>query len=122
MKARASRYSLMNRVLYRRSFSGPYLRCLPKGEVERVMEQFHQGVCGTHIKGRTSCHRIVTQGYYWPKMKQELEAFVRKCDVCQRFGNVIHVPVKTLHSVTSPWPFYKWGIDVVGPLPLAIGQ
>ena len=44
-----------------------------------------------------------------------------KSDVCQQFDNVIHVPVETLHFVTSPWPFYKWGIDVVGPLPLATG-
>ena len=22
----------------------------------------------------------------------------------------------------SLWPFYKWGIDVVGPLPMATGQ
>ena len=45
-----------------------------------------------------------------------------KCDVCQPFGNVIHVPTETLHPVTSPWPFYKWGIDVVGPLPKATCQ
>ena len=44
-----------------------------------------------------------------------------KCDVCQNFGNVIHVQAKALHSVRSPWPFYKWGIDIVGPLPLAMG-
>ena len=55
-------------------------------------------------------------------MKQGSEAFFCKCDVCQRFGNVIHVPTGTLHSVTSLCPFYKWGIDVVGPLPLATGQ
>ena len=54
-------------------------------------------------------------------MKHESKEFVSKCDVCQRFGNVIHVPAKTLHSMTSLWSFYKWGIDVVGPLPLAIG-
>ena len=42
-------------------------------------------------------------------------------DVCKRFGNVIHVPVETLHSMTSLWPFYKWGIDVVGPLPMETG-
>ena len=47
---------------------------------------------------------------------------MRKCDVCQRFGNVIHVPIKALHSMTSLWPFYKWGIDVVGPLPMATRQ
>ena len=47
---------------------------------------------------------------------------MRKCDVCQKFRNVIHVLVEALHSVTSLWPFYKWGIDIVGPLSLAKGQ
>ena len=108
-------------MLYLRSFSGPYLRYLPRDEVELVVEQVHQGLCGTHIGGRTLCHWIVTQGYYWPTMKQESEAFVRKCDVCQQFGNVIHVPTKALHFVTSMWPFYKWGKDVMGPLLVAIG-
>ena len=75
-----------------------------------------------HIEGQTLCHRIVNQGYYWQTMKQEFEAFVRKCDVSQRFGNVIHVPAKTLHSVTSLWPFYKSGIDVMGPFLMATGQ
>ena len=64
----------------------------------------------------------MTQGYYWPTVKQESKAYVRKCDVCQRFGNVIHVPTETLHSVTSLWPYYKWEIDIMGPLPLAISH
>ena len=55
-------------------------------------------------------------------MRHESLEFVRKCDVCQKFGNVILVLAKALHSVTSPWPFYKWVIDIVGPLPLATGQ
>ena len=81
VKVWAARYLIVNGVLYRRSFSGLYLRCLPKEEVERVIEQVHQGARGMHIGGRTLCHRIVTQGYYWPTMKQESKAFVRKCDV-----------------------------------------
>ena len=64
VKARAARYSLMNRVLYRRSLSGPYLWCLPKGEAKQVMEQVYQGMCSKHIGGRILCHRIVTQAYY----------------------------------------------------------
>ena len=64
----------------------------------------------------------MTQGFYWPTMKQEYELFVKKCDICQKFDNIIFIPATTLHSMSSPWPFYKWGIDIVGPLPLATGQ
>ena len=36
----------MEGQLYRRSYDGIHLRCLKKEEVERVMEEFHQGICG----------------------------------------------------------------------------
>ena len=41
VKARATRYSIMNGVLYQRSFSRSYLRCLPREEVEWVVDQVH---------------------------------------------------------------------------------
>ena len=69
VKAQATRYSLMDGMLYRHSFSGPYLRCFPHGEAEKVIEQVHQGICGTHIRGQTLCHQIITHGYYWPMMR-----------------------------------------------------
>ena len=52
-------------------------------------------------------------------MKQEFQLFVKNCDTYKKFGNVIHVIATTLHSVSSPWPFCIWGIDIVGPLPHA---
>ena len=60
VKARAARYSILNRELYWRSFSGPYLRCLPIKEAKHIVQQVHQGLCETHIGGRTLCHLIVT--------------------------------------------------------------
>ena len=32
------------------------------------------------------------------------------------------MPAETLNSVTSPWPFAQWGIDIVGLLPIAAAQ
>ena len=32
------------------------------------------------------------------------------------------MPVETLNSVMSPWPFAQWGMDIVGPLPTAAAQ
>ena len=60
VKAQAARYSLLNEVLYRHSFLGPYLRCLLRGEAMLVMEQVHLGVCRTHIGGGKLCHQIIT--------------------------------------------------------------
>ena len=46
-------------------------------------------------------------------------AFVRKYNKCQRFSNIPRSHPKKLTSMTSPWPFAVWGIDLIGPLPTA---
>ncbi|XP_077232169.1 uncharacterized protein LOC143866971 [Tasmannia lanceolata] len=32
------------------------------------------------------------------------------------YANLIHVPPSQLHSLTSPWPFSVWGIDIIGKI------
>ncbi|GJY30851.1 reverse transcriptase domain-containing protein [Tanacetum coccineum] len=56
------------------------------------------------------------KGYYWPSMHWDMKEVVDMCDSCQ-----IHAPVprllKTrLTSIMSPWTFYQWGLDILGPL------
>ncbi|RDX75650.1 Tf2-9, partial [Mucuna pruriens] len=48
--------------------------------------------------------------------------YVKRCDRCQRFADNHQAPAEQLHTVTSPWPFHKWGIDILGSFPLAPGQ
>ncbi|RDX60720.1 hypothetical protein CR513_61114, partial [Mucuna pruriens] len=31
-------------------------------------------------------------------------------------------PLERLHSITSSWPFYMWGFDILGSFPLALGN
>ena len=38
------------------------------------------------------------------------------------FGNVQRLPAKRLTTISSPWPFAQWGIDIVDPLPQDKGQ
>ena len=45
--------------------------------------------------------------------------FARKCDKCQRFSNILRSHPEKLASMTLPWPFAVWGIDLIGPLPTA---
>ena len=61
--------------------------------------------------------KIMRTGYFWPTMQQDAAEFVRKCDSCQRYGNVQRVPGEQMTTISSPWPFAQWGIDIMGPLP-----
>ena len=54
-----------DRKLYKRSFSGPYLLCVHPGASESLLEELHEGVCGSHTGGRSLSHRALTQGYWW---------------------------------------------------------
>ncbi|RDX97095.1 Pro-Pol polyprotein, partial [Mucuna pruriens] len=66
--------------------------------------------------------KIARAGYYWLTLKVDCMDYVKKCDRCQRFVAAHQAPPGRLHIVTSPWPFHKWGIDILGPFPIAPSQ
>ena len=91
--------------LYKRSYSGPYLLCIHPEASELLLEELHEGICGSHTGGRSLSHRALTQGYWWPGMQKEALEYVRKCDQCQRFALSIHQPGEVLNPLSSLWPF-----------------
>ena len=122
LKVQASRFVLIRDVLYKRGFSRPYLRCLSHDEVDYVMREVHEGICGNHSGARSLVHKLIRIGYYWPTMLKDAQAYVKACDKCQRFSNLIRQPSKELTPMTAPWPFAQWGLDIMGPFPTALRQ
>ena len=59
-----------DRKLYKRSFSGPCLLCVHLEVSESLLEELHEGVCGSHTRGKSLSHRAITQGYWWPGCKR----------------------------------------------------
>ena len=47
-------------------------------------------------------------------MKTNYVDYVKSCHDCQTHANLNNVPPSELYSMTSPWPFSVWGIDVIG--------
>ena len=47
-------------------------------------------------------------------METDCVDYVKSCHDCQTHANLNHVPPSELYSMTSPWPFSVWGIDVIG--------
>ena len=123
IRRKATSYQLSeNHKLYKRSFLGPYLLCVHPKLTESLLEELHEGICGSHIEGRSLAHKAITQGYWWPNMQREVLEYVRKCDQCQRFAPSIHQPGGILNLLSSPWPFAQWGLDIVGPFPKVVGN
>ena len=69
VRRKATRYWLSeNQKLYKRSFSGPYLLCVHPEMTESLLEELHEGICGSHTSSRSLAHRVITQDYWWPNM------------------------------------------------------
>ncbi|KAK3022624.1 hypothetical protein RJ639_045775 [Escallonia herrerae] len=122
LRIKTARYALVEGTLYKKSFSLPYLRCLRPSESLYALQEVHEGICGQHLGGRTLAQKILRQGYYWPTMQKDAIEFTRRCDQCQKFAPLSHTPVAPLTSIVSPIPFAVWGMDLLGPFPMASGQ
>ena len=67
-------------------------------------------------------HKITRLGFYWPIILKDAKAYVKRCDRCQKFALVVRQPPKTFTSISSPIPFAMWGMDILGPFPMASAQ
>ncbi|XP_057444007.1 uncharacterized protein LOC130736179 [Lotus japonicus] len=118
----AGHYTLLDGTLFRRGFSSLLLRCLPPGKYESVMAEVHGGVCASHIGGRSLASKVLRAEFYWPTIRKDCAEFVKKCEKSQMFADLPKAPPEQLATISSPWPFTMWGVDLVGPFPTARSQ
>ena len=117
VKKRAARFTILNDTLYKRDIFMPYLKCVDEEEAKYILEEIHEGVCDNHAGPRSLVSKVIKTGYFWPTMQVDTMELIKRCDKCQRFGNVQRLPTESLTTIASPWPFAQWGIDIVDPLP-----
>ncbi|CAA0809043.1 Unknown protein, partial [Striga hermonthica] len=109
-------------ILYKRSYGGPHLHCVTKEEGRYVLREMHEGCCSDHNKSGALVARILRAGYFWPRMREDAKAMVKKCLQCQKHGPLIHQPAEAMTTMSAPIPFAQWGIDLVGPMLQGTGQ
>jgi len=49
IKKNLSKYTLINGKLFRHGFTHPILVCVSGEQCTRIMEELHEGICGSHI-------------------------------------------------------------------------
>ncbi|GJT60212.1 reverse transcriptase domain-containing protein [Tanacetum coccineum] len=75
-----------------------------------------------HVGTRSVVAKSIWTGYYWPTMHGDARKMIWECQDCQVHRPVPRNPQQKLTPIVSPWPFYKWGIDIVGPFPEGPGK
>ena len=108
LQHRATRYRIINGKLYKDAYSkneaflSPLLRCLGPEEAEIVLREIHEGDCGNHSGGRSLAQKVLTQGYYWPRLHIQAKEYVKKCRQCQLHAPSSHQPATELHTLRMP--------------------
>ncbi|XP_070010717.1 uncharacterized protein [Nicotiana sylvestris] len=112
----ASRFFFSGGVLYKRTPDLGLLRCIDDRQATTIMTEVHSGVRGPHISEYVLEKKILQVGYYWLTMERDCISFMRKCHQCQVHGDLIYSPPSKLHTMSIPWLFVAWGMDVIGPI------
>ena len=80
LKIKPVKFCIIDKLLYWKDLSGVLLRCLDKEESVQFMHHFHSSTCGGHHYWKTTSHKILRAGYYWPVCFADVCTFVMACD------------------------------------------
>ncbi|XP_021760184.1 uncharacterized protein LOC110725012 [Chenopodium quinoa] len=92
MKKRAAWFEMKQGELLKKAFVKLYMNFVTPEKGHDVLNDLHQGQCGSHIGGRALAEKVAHLGYYWPILKSDAMKMVKKCDKCQIFATLIHRP------------------------------
>ncbi|XP_059639644.1 uncharacterized protein LOC132282017 [Cornus florida] len=110
IKSNDAKYAIVHNQLYRRFFSGPYLKYVTFIEARQILRTIHEGVCGNHSGGRSLAHKAMMQGYFWPSMSRDVEEFSRskqvkelleKYGINQKLATVSHPQANGQAEITN---------------------
>ena len=116
LKTRSAHYVVLDGELHRWTATKVLLKCINGEETHLVMAETHEGTAGNHSGGRALALKVKSLGFYWPTMNADCEAYAQRCDQCQRHASTIHSPTQLLRTMTAPYPFMRWGMDIIGPM------
>ena len=60
----------------------PLLMCLNEEEANYVLQELHEGICGSHITRTSLAFNVLRNGYFWLTMRTDAYNLVKICDKC----------------------------------------
>src|SRR5687768_7342127 len=83
--------------------------------MEKYLAIYHDDPTGAHFAAATIYDKM-RKRFIWTTMKKDIEEYCHSCDDCQHRGG----PKRnnTLNPIQPTNIFERWGIDILGPLPI----
>lgn len=107
-------------LVYHTSPNGKYLFYVPAEMETNIMRNVHEKLC--HM-GVTKTLDQLKMHYWFPKMKDKVEKYVKNCVRCILYSDSSSDGGRVLHSIPKrPVPFDTVHIDHFGPLPSIVSK
>lgn len=118
LKRRASRFTLVGDIMYQQFFLCPLLKCLNLDDVDYVIWEVHEGICGNHIGGRTFGSEGVARSIFLANNVGWCCSIHRNLHSLPKTSKFSHCPTKFLKTSTISTPCDQWNMDIVKPFPI----
>ncbi|GKB23464.1 reverse transcriptase domain-containing protein, partial [Tanacetum coccineum] len=63
-------------------------RCVAGSETLEILAHCHSGPTGGHHSANVTAKKVYESGFYWSSVFKDVNEYVRRCDGCQRSGNI----------------------------------
>ncbi|GKD96008.1 putative nucleotidyltransferase, ribonuclease H [Tanacetum coccineum] len=97
-------------------------RCVAGSEILEILGHCHSGPTGGHHSAKVTARKVYQSGFYWPSVFKDANEYVRRCDVCQRSGNISSRNEMPQNNIQVCEVFDVWGLDFIGPFPNSRGN
>ncbi|XP_013624274.1 PREDICTED: uncharacterized protein LOC106330333 [Brassica oleracea var. oleracea] len=101
--------------LYRHCKDGVFRRCVPESEIPEILFHCHGSSYAGHFAAFKTVSKILQAGFWLPTMFRDAQAFISKCSLCQRQGNISKQNEMPQNFILEIEVFDCWGIDFMGP-------
>lgn len=102
-------------VMVKTGKQGRYRVLLPTTLVVMILKYYHDSVMGGHLGQLKTYHKVARQ-FYWKGMRRDIQAYVRRCVLCQRSKPATTQKTGFFSSHISRFPCDAYFIDFFGPL------
>ncbi|GJX36828.1 putative nucleotidyltransferase, ribonuclease H [Tanacetum coccineum] len=89
-------------------------RCVLGSETLEILVHCHSGPTGKHHSARVTARKVYESGFYWPSVFKDANEYVRRCDVCQRSGNISSRNKMPQNNTFRMRSLNDWGLDFDG--------
>jgi RNase H-like domain found in reverse transcriptase/Reverse transcriptase (RNA-dependent DNA polymerase)/Integrase zinc binding domain/PHD-finger/Integrase core domain/C-5 cytosine-specific DNA methylase len=111
---RAKLYRFVAASLHRLMKDGSHRIVPPCADRISVVQQIHARTGHFGVK-RT--RHLVLHSYWWKGVEQDVLKVIKSCEVCARVNTSFSVQQPELQPLPIMGMFYRWGVDLCGPLP-----